>query len=573
MQRLLEHWRSALLALTSAPCLDDVSLLSDAERLQVLGEWSRTPGLLPEQPVHRLIEAHARLTPHAPAVRFGDEQLTYGELNSRANQLARHLRRLGVGPEVLVSLCLERSVELVVSMLATLKAGGAWLSLDPSLPSERLDFIASDALSPVLLTHSSLKHLLARRDGVFLVDEHWERVERESEDNLDVEVDAGNLAYVIYTSGSTGRPKGTLLTHGGLANTAREAARAHGYRPDSRVLQFASTSFDASVCEVFSTLVAGACLCLATKEQLLPSEPLRALLEQQSITAVTLTPSVLAQLEPQGLPKLDTLISAGEACTPELARRWSQGRTLLNAYGPTEVTICATITGPVDAERLTIGRALPNVQVYVLDEHLQPVAVGVPGELYVGGAGLARGYLGRPELTAERFIPNPFAPQPGERLYRTGDKVRWSARGELEYLGRIDFQVKLRGFRIELGEVESVLREQPGVHETVVVLREDVPRRQAPGGLRAAPARRAGGAPVAAHRPALAPARVHGALGLRLAGGPASDDQRQGGQEGPARSGRHRCRLLRVRRAPLRHREAPGLHLERGAEGGARGPP
>ncbi|MFY0565971.1 non-ribosomal peptide synthase/polyketide synthase [Archangium lansingense] len=360
-------------------------------------------------------------------------------------------------------------------MLATLKAGGAWLSLNPSLPSERLDFIASDALSPVLLTHSSLEHLLDRRGFVFLFDEHWERVELESEDDLNLSFDGGNLAYVIYTSGSTGRPKGTLLTHGGLANTALQAARAHGYRPDSRVLQFASTSFDASVCEVFSSLVAGACLCLASKEQLLPSELLRSLLVQQSITAVTLTPSVLAQLEPQGLPNLETIISAGEACTPELARRWSQGRTLLNAYGPTEVTICATITGPVDAERLSIGRALPNVQVYVLDERLQPVAPGVPGELYVGGAGLARGYLGRPELTAERFVPHPFAALPGERLYRTGDKVRWSALGELEYLGRIDFQVKLRGFRIELGEVESVLREQPGVHESVVLLREDSP--------------------------------------------------------------------------------------------------
>ena len=477
MLRLFEHWRTVLEGLATLPeaCLDDISLLSEAERRLVLEEWSHTPGTLPEQPVHRLLEAHARLTPHAPAVSFGQQTLTYGELNTRANQLARHLRRLGVGPEVLVALCLERSVELVVSMLATLKAGGAWLALDPSLPAERLDFIASNALAPVLLTHSSLEHLLDRRGYVLLVDEHWERVERESEDNLDSEAHADNLAYVIYTSGSTGRPKGTLLTHGGLANTAREAARAHGYRPDSRVLQFASTSFDASVCEVFSTLVAGACLCLATKEQLLPSEPLRSLLLQQSITAVTLTPSVLAQLEPQGLPLLHTLISAGEACPPELARRWSQGRTLLNAYGPTEVTICATISGPVDARRPSIGRALPNAQVYVLDEHLRPVAVGVAAELYVGGAGLARGYLGRPELTAERFLPHPFSSEPGARLYRTGDKVRWLPHGELEFLGRLDAQVKLRGFRIELGEVESVLREQPSVGEAVVLLREDVP--------------------------------------------------------------------------------------------------
>ncbi|WP_375772564.1 non-ribosomal peptide synthase/polyketide synthase [Archangium gephyra] len=475
MQRLLEHYRTALQGLASASRLEELSLLSNAERRRVLEEWSRTPGGLPHQSVLQLIEAHARLTPDAPAVRFGDAQLSYAELNSRSNQLARHLRRLGVGPEVLVSLCLERSLALVVSMLATLKAGGAWLALDPSLPSERLDFISSNALAPVLLTHSSLEHLLDRRGYVFLLDEHWERVERESEDNLHIPVDGDHLAYVIYTSGSTGRPKGTLLTRSGLANTAREAARAHGYRPDSRVLQFASTSFDASVCEVFSTLVAGACLVLANKEQLLPDAALRSLLESQSITAVTLTPSVLAQLEPHGLPKLETLISAGEACSPELARRWSSGRTLLNAYGPTEVTICATISGPVDSQRLSIGRALPNAQVYVLDSRLLPVAVGVPGELYVGGAGVARGYLGQPALTAERFLPHPFSSEPGARLYRTGDKVRWLPHGELEFLGRLDEQVKLRGFRIELGEVESALRELPSVRETVVVLREDAP--------------------------------------------------------------------------------------------------
>ena len=475
MRRLLEHYRKALGAMVSSSRLEDVSLLSDAERLQVLGEWSRSPGALPELPVHRLIEAHARLTPHAPALRFGDELLSYAELNARSNQLARHLRRLGVGPEVLVSLCLERSVDLVVSMLAVLKAGGAWLALDPALPSERLDFIASDALSPLLLTHSSLEHLLDRRGLVFLLDEHSSRLERESEADLDSHADASHLAYVIYTSGSTGRPKGTLLTHGGLANTALQASRAHGYHPLSRVLQFASLSFDASVCEVFSTLVSGACLCLASQAQLLPSEPLRSLLNDERITAVTLTPSVLAQLEPEGLPHLRTVISAGEACSPELVRRWSQGRTLLNAYGPTEVTICATITGPVSPDALSIGRALPNAQVFVLDERLQPVPVGVPGELYVGGVGLARGYLGRPDLTAERFLPHPFSSEPGARLYRTGDKVCWLPHGELSFLGRLDSQVKLRGFRIELGEVESVLREQPSVREALVLLREDVP--------------------------------------------------------------------------------------------------
>ncbi|QSQ23764.1 non-ribosomal peptide synthase/polyketide synthase [Pyxidicoccus parkwayensis] len=477
MRRLLAHWRTALEGLVAHvhASLGDVSLLSDAERQQVLVEWSTAPGSRTEQLPHHLFEEQVRRAPDAPAVSFGAETLTYSELNARANQLARHLRRLGVGPEVLVSVFLERSVERVVALLAINKAGGAWLALDPSLPEERLAYITSDALTPVRLTHSSLEHLLDRSGFVFLMDDHWERVERESEEDLDTRAVASSLAYVIYTSGSTGRPKGTLLTQGGLANTARQVAVAHGYRPDSRVLQFANVAFDASVAEVFSTLVAGACLCLADPEQLMPSEPLRSLLEQQSITAVTLTPSVLAQLEPQGLPKLETVISAGEACTPELARRWSQGRRLLNAYGPTEITICATVSGPVKPERLGIGRALPQVQVYVLDASLRPVPVGVAGELYVGGAGVARGYLGQPALTAERFIPHPFSTEPGARLYRTGDEVRWMVDGELEFLGRRDEQVKLRGFRIELGEVESVLAEHPSVAQAVVALREDAP--------------------------------------------------------------------------------------------------
>jgi len=477
MRRLLGHWRIALEGLVAhaETGLGAISLLSDAEREQVLGAWSTTPGARPEALTHQLIEAHARRAPDAPAVRLGTEALTYAELNARANQLARHLRRLGVGPEVRVALFLERSVERVVAMLAILKAGGAWLALEPSLPEERLSYIASDVMAPVLLTDSSLEHLLDRTGYVFLMDEHAERVERESEEDLETLVGADHLAYLIYTSGSTGRPKGTLLTHGGLANTAWQVARAHGYRPDSRVLQFASASFDASVAEVFSTLVAGACLCLARQEELLPSEPLRALLEREAITAVTLTPSVLAQLESHGLPRLETVISAGEACTPELARRWSQGRALLNAYGPTEVTVCATVSGPVRPERLGIGRALPQVQVYVLDAHGRPVPAGVAGELYVGGAGVARGYLGQPALTAERFVPHPHATEPGARLYRTGDMVRWREDGELEFLGRRDEQVKLRGFRIELGEVESVLGEHPAVAQAVVVAREDVP--------------------------------------------------------------------------------------------------
>ncbi|QRN95171.1 non-ribosomal peptide synthase/polyketide synthase [Archangium violaceum] len=476
--RMVGHLRTLLEGALASPRsrLSELPLMTRAEQRQSLVEWNGARRELPQPALaHRLFEAQARRTPDAPAVRLGSEQLTYGELNARANQLARHLRRLGVGPEVIVSLCLDRSQDLVVAMLATLKAGGAWLPLDPSLPSERLDFIASDAWAPVLITHSELEYLLDRRGHVFLMDEHWARVEREDEGDLEVAVDGDNLAYVIYTSGSTGRPKGTLLRHEALCNTALLTVEAMALRPGGRALQFASIGFDASVWEILPPLMAGGCLVLASSEERMPGAPLQRLLREQAITAATLTPSVLAQLDPQGLEGLEALTSAGEACTPELVTRWKPGRRFINAYGPTESTICATLSTEVDPRRISIGRPFQNVQVYVLDAHLQPQPVGVPGELYIGGAGLARGYLGRPELTAERFVPDCFGGRPGARLYRTGDKVRWLPDGSLEFLGRLDFQVKVRGFRIELGEVESVLLQHPSVREAVVVVREDVP--------------------------------------------------------------------------------------------------
>ena len=449
----------------------DVPLITEHEARALAARGAPVSRELPRPALaHVLFEAQVRRTPDAVALRFGDETLTYGALNARANQLARHLRRLGVGPEVLVGVCLERSPELIVALLATAKAGGAWLPLDPSLPAERLDLIASDAFAPVVLTDSACEVLLERRGHVFLMDEHWSRVERESEENLAEEGDEARLAYVIYTSGSTGRPKGALLHHRGLVNTALHAIDALGLRPGGRVLQFFSTAFDASVWEIFPTLLAGAELCLAPREELMPGAPLEKVLRERAITAVTLTPSVLAQLSPEGLESLETVVSAGEACTPELVARWSAGRRFINAYGPTETTICATLTDALDAGRVTIGRPFANVRVCVLDARGLPVPVGVPGELCIGGEGVARGYLGRPELTAERFIPE-VGGAPGARLYRTGDRVRWLADGQLEYLGRSDFQVKVRGYRIEPGEVETVLLNHPAVREAVVVAR------------------------------------------------------------------------------------------------------
>jgi len=478
--RMMGHLRTLLEGIVANPDqrLAELPLLTEDDRRKMLVEWNDTrTELPPDTCAHRLFERQVERTPDAVAVRFEGQQLTYLQLNRRANQLAHHLRTLGVGPEVRVALSVERSLELIIGMLGILKAGGAYVPLDPSYPSERLAWMLGDSAAPVLVTRRKTAETLPTlgEQRVYL-DPEGEELSRQPEDNPASGVTPENLAYVIYTSGSTGQPKGTLLQHRGMCNTALATAKALGAGPEDRVLQFAPSSFDASVCEVFSTLLGGACLILAPREQLMPNTPLRTLLESERVTLTGLTPSVLANLESDGLPHLRKVISSGEPCTPELARRWTLGRTLLNAYGPTETTVLSTITpGPVSPERMTIGRAWPNTQLYVLDAGLRPVPVGVPGELYIGGVGLARGYQGRPELTAEKFVPDPFSEVPGARLYRTGDRVRWFSDGELDYLGRIDTQVKTRGFRIELGEVESVLAQHPAVHEAVVVIRQDVP--------------------------------------------------------------------------------------------------
>ncbi|TSC26813.1 amino acid adenylation domain-containing protein, partial [Corallococcus sp. Z5C101001] len=479
-ERMMARLHVLLEGIVARPeaAVGELPLLSAEERHQVLVGWNSVRAELPREAcIHSLIEAHAEATPDAVALVYEDTSLTYAELDAKANQLAHHLRRRYVGPEVRVALCLERSLDLVVAMLGILKAGGAFIPLDPSYPVERLDYMLSDSGAPVLLTQESLMDSLPTDGRLTLqLDLDWDTIERMPEEAPRSGVASRNLAYVIYTSGSTGRPKGTLLQHQGLVNTALRAAEAKRVGPGSRVLQYAASSFDASVWEIFSTLAAGATLVLAPRDRLLPDEPLRTLLKEQRITTATLTPSVLAQLSTEGLDGLRSVVSAGEALSVELARKWGAGRLMINAYGPTEATVCATLTeGGVNPERLTIGRPWANVQVYVLDAALRPVPVGVAGELYVAGVGLARGYQGRPDLTAEKFVPHPFSTDAGARLYRTGDRVRWLATGELEYLGRIDFQVKVRGFRIELGEVESVLLHHAEVREAAVVVREDSP--------------------------------------------------------------------------------------------------
>ncbi|HEX2570779.1 MAG TPA: amino acid adenylation domain-containing protein, partial [Polyangia bacterium] len=424
--------------------------------------------------VEALFAEEAARRPEAPAVVFGDGSLSYGELDRRSNQLAHHLRSLGVREETLVGVCLDRSPELVVGLLGVLKAGGAYLPLDPSYPRARLAFMLEDAGVRLVLTQGHLGGLLESLTTIAL-DQDWHLISRHGTTAPGHAATAGHLAYVIYTSGSTGRPKGALLLRGGLTNTALTAARHQGLGPGRRVLQFAALGFDASVFEIFSALVSGACVVLAPRDELLPGGPLGETIRRQGVTSTLLPPSVIAQMEAEALP-LETLVSGGEACPQDVVDRWGGRLRLLNAYGPTETTVCATISEPLGpGDEPVIGGPWDHARLFVLDAHGQPVPVGVPGELYVGGPGLGRGYLGRPELTAERFVPDPFSHEPGARLYRTGDIVRWRPGGRLAYVGRRDHQVKLRGYRIELGEVAAALVAHEGVRQAVVVMREEEP--------------------------------------------------------------------------------------------------
>ncbi|MCG8366698.1 MAG: amino acid adenylation domain-containing protein, partial [Pseudanabaenales cyanobacterium] len=439
--------------------------------------WNDTAVDYPQDKcIHQLFEEQVERTPDAIAAVFEQQQLTYQELNAKANQVAHYLQSLGARPEDLVGICAERSLEMVVGLLAILKAGDAYVPLDPSYPQERLQFMLSDAQVSVLLTQERLLSVLPQSDAqVVCLDRDWAAIAQTSAENFPCGATAENLAYVIYTSGSTGRPKGVLIEHRGLCNLASAQKELFEVGSDSRVLQFASLSFDASVWEIFMALTSGATLVLAPATALMPGDDLRRTLITAAISHVTLPPAALAvmEMEIEELSALAHLIMAGEACSLELAKRWSAACRLWNAYGPSEDTVCATVTQVTpNADRLSIGRPIANTQVHILDSRLQPVPIGVPGELHIGGAGLARGYLNRPELTAEKFIANPF----GEgRLYKTGDLARRLPDGQIEFLGRLDHQVKIRGFRIELGEVEAVLSRHEQVRQCVVIACEDTP--------------------------------------------------------------------------------------------------
>ncbi|HEY0022717.1 MAG TPA: non-ribosomal peptide synthase/polyketide synthase [Longimicrobium sp.] len=478
VERHLGYLRRVLEAFAAddLQAVDTLPLLPGAERRLVLQAWNRTEAAYPRGAcIHELFQAQVRNTPDAVALVSGDISLTYAELNARANRLARRLAALGAAPETIVALALERSVEMVVALLAVTKTGAAFLSIDPDYPAERRRWMLDRSAARLVLTTSALAADLPETGAaVVALDRIAAEVAGEDGGDLSVRVDAENAAYVIFTSGSTGRPKGVVVPHRGIGNLAAAQREAFGVQPGGRVLQFASFSFDAAVAEVAHTLLGGATLVMARPGQAGPE--LLALLRDSAVTVATLPPSLLATLPAEGLPALRTVVSAGEAVSADVVARWGEGRRFVNAYGPTETTVCATVSiDPSPRGRPPIGSPIANVRTYVLDARMQPVPVGVPGELYVGGVGVARGYLGQPAQTAGRFVPDAFGGEPGARLYRTGDLVRWRPDGSIEFLGRTDFQVKIRGFRIEPGEIEARLVEHAGVREAVVLVREDTP--------------------------------------------------------------------------------------------------
>jgi amino acid adenylation domain-containing protein len=468
--------------------LCEISLLSEAERYQLLKAWNDTDHEISPGTLSGLFEAQVRRTPEDTAVVTDDVSLSYAGLEARANRLARLLIGLGAGPERFVALALPRSAEMIVAIVAVLKSGAAYVPIDTDYPPERISFILGDARPVLVVTTSEIVGRLPAVAGTAaLVLDHIETVTGLAGYSGRVVSDADRIsplvvehpAYVIYTSGSTGRPKGVVVSHAGLASfSAAEIAR-YAVAPGDRVLALSSPSFDASVLELCMSLPAGAVLVVAPPGPVL-GEQLVQVLTEYRVSHALIPPAALAtvpkDVAQSGLPEFRVVIVGGEACSSELVARWAPNRRMINSYGPTESTVVATWTDPLSPGGGTpsIGRPMWNTRVYVLDGGLRPVPVGVAGELFIAGIGLARGYLQRPGLTAARFVACPFG-APGARMYRTGDRVRWMADGELEFLGRTDEQVKIRGFRIELGEIQAVLASHPSVAQVGVIAREDQP--------------------------------------------------------------------------------------------------
>ena len=485
VERMAEHF-VVLLEGIVANSDDEIALLplmTSAERRRMLVEWNETQIDYPAaQCIHQLFEEQVTRTPTATALAFGGERITYEELNRRANQLAHYLRELGVGPEVVVGICVERSIEMVVGLLGILKAGGAYLPLDPSYPLERLSFMLEDAAVSIVLTLERLEQSLPTHwSQTVYLDSEWNEISLRSVENPPHEAGGDDLAYIIYTSGSTGKPKGVQIQHQSLIIST--AARFSYYQlPVGTFLLLPSFSFDSSVAVIFWTLCAGGTLAIPREGTQRDPAHLARMIASEHVTHLLALPSLYSALlttaRPGELMTLRVAIVAGEACPKDLVGRHHLAlpqTSLFNEYGPTEGTVWSSVYEfPVEAGAvIPIGKPIPNVEIYILDQHLQPIPPGVAGELHIGGDCLARGYLNRPELTRERFIPNTFSRRASARLYRTGDLARFLPDGNIEFIGRCDHQVKIRGYRIELGEIEATLSKHPAVEACVVVATED----------------------------------------------------------------------------------------------------
>lgn len=488
VRRMVSHWETLLVDASAHPekRISELSILTESERQQICFDWNNTSKDYPKQIcLQTLVEQQVQKTPDAAALKYKDNQLTYRELNARSNQLAYHLRKLGVGPEVLVGIFMERSIEMVMGLLGVLKAGGAYVPLDVDCPKDRLRTMLEDSQPHVILSQRCLvDRLPTHAVRQICLDTDWSEIAEERTSNPDLTTNTDNVAYVIYTSGSTGKPKGVLNVHGGIVNRLLWMQDAYRLADEDRILQKTPYTFDVSVWEFFWPLLTGACLVIAEPSGHQDPNYLVELIKREQITTLHFVPSMLhIFLEATGVEdctSIKRVICSGEALPVELQRQFFRRlkAQLHNLYGPTEASVDVSSWQCMpenEGSTVPIGRPISNMKLHILDRNLQPVPVGIAGELHIGGLGLARGYLNRLELTAEKFIPDPFTNSCGERLYKTGDLARYRSDGAIEFLGRIDDQVKIHGIRIEPGEIDAIVNRHPAVREARVIVREDIP--------------------------------------------------------------------------------------------------
>ncbi|MEH2022777.1 non-ribosomal peptide synthetase [Nostoc sp.] len=488
IRRMLDHFKTLLSSIVANPeqRLKNLPLLNEAELYQILVGWNNTNATYPDNKcIHQLFEEQVYHHPDSIALIFGNEQITYQELNRRSNKLAQYLQTIGVGSEILVGICISQSIEMIVGLLGILKAGGAYLSLDPSYPQERLKFMLEDAQVSVLLTQEKLlKSFEYFLNPIVCIDKDWKNITHKNKNNVESSVTSNNLAYVIYTSGSTGKPKGVAITHKAVNRLVCNTNYIK-LSPLDKIAQASNTSFDAATFEIWGALLNGAQLVGISKDIILSPHEFALQLKQKEISVLFLTTALFQQIArdvPQAFASLRYLLFGGEIVDPRWVKKIIKSgapKHLIHVYGPTENTTFSSYyciqSLAESATSIPIGCPINNTQIYILDTHLQPLPIGVIGELYIGGDGLAREYLNHTELTTEYFITNNFSNNSQTRLYKTGDLARYLPDGNIEFLGRIDNQVKIRGFRIELSEIEAVLSEHPAVRETVVIADEDIP--------------------------------------------------------------------------------------------------